>query len=201
MIIRFIGDIHGKTREYNALASEATCSIQLGDFGMGFPGVTNQQLKSENHGFIRGNHDNPAVCKQERNWIADGSMFNGVFCVGGADSIDKDQRTIGIDWWADEQLSYQELSKIIDIYDQIRPDYVATHDCPVEMFTWLLTALNRPKFKDFTRTSQALQTMFEIHQPKLWMYGHHHYTIQHKIGRTLFICLDELAYCDIEVGG
>lgn len=43
-----------------------------------------------------------------------------------------------------------------------------------------------------TRTSQALQRMFEEHQPEYWMYGHYHLTRTFKIGGTEFTCLNEL---------
>jgi hypothetical protein len=41
-------------------------------------------------------------------------------------------------------------------------------------------------------TGWALQELYNIHQPKLWIFGHWHRskTIQH--GKTKFMCLDEL---------
>lgn len=51
-----------------------------------------------------------------------------------------------------------------------------------------------------TRTSTALQAMLDIHQPKEWIFGHYHYTLQFQIAneagemlRTKFTCVGELA--------
>jgi predicted phosphodiesterase len=48
-----------------------------------------------------------------------------------------------------------------------------------------------------TRTGLALQAMFEIHQPEVWLFGHWHINKVQKIGATNFICLAELSFIDI----
>ena len=49
-----------------------------------------------------------------------------------------------------------------------------------------------------TRTSQALQRMFEEWQPKFWLFGHYHVTKCFKLGNTEFQCLGELVVREIE---
>lgn len=50
-----------------------------------------------------------------------------------------------------------------------------------------------------TRTSQALQRMFEEWQPEFWLHGHYHLTRDYEIGPTHFTCLNELDTREIEL--
>ena len=49
-----------------------------------------------------------------------------------------------------------------------------------------------------TPTQEILQTIFEIHQPKLWIHAHFHKNYTMKYGETKFIGLGELEYVDID---
>jgi len=188
--MRFIGDVHGKMAQYAALTTEVGSSIQVGDFGAGFSPLPNVGI---NHKFIRGNHDNPAICAASLNWIPDGMSDGDMFFVGGAYSIDQDLRIVGKDWWDDEEVSWQKLNEIIDCYANTKPRIMITHDCPKDIGVILW-----PYIRDNgSRTANALQAMFEIHQPKLWIFGHHHKNIDRIIDQTRFICLAELAYIDL----
>jgi hypothetical protein len=50
-----------------------------------------------------------------------------------------------------------------------------------------------------TRTSQALQRMFEEWQPEYWLFGHYHRDMDFRIGRTQFSCLNELTLKEINL--
>jgi hypothetical protein len=50
-----------------------------------------------------------------------------------------------------------------------------------------------------TKTGSALEAMFNIHKPKIWVAGHWHGNKDEFIGGTRFIVLDELNYCDINM--
>ena len=181
-----IGDIHGKFNAYTKLISTMSTSIQLGDFGIGFTDIP--EIPAQ-HTFLRGNHDNPFLCQQNPNWIKDGTiLFDGrVMVIGGADSIDVDYRVAGVDWWAEEQLSYQELNALIDLYEQVKPDVMLTHDAPFSIVSNMY-----PMVKTSSRTNQAFDTMRNIHQPKQWLFGHHHRTMTTFADGTLYKCLGEL---------
>lgn len=220
MKLRIVGDIHGKFNEYSFynLGVGRTRhmgdpvppenSVQVGDFGIGFyspywhESVRDWMNKYPGHRFIRGNHDDPAMCKTMPGYIADGTIENDVMYVGGAWSIDREWRTEGKDWWPDEELSIDELNKIFDLYVKHRPRVMITHDCPThvsyEMFISKGDGLvNTPHIQ--TRTAQAFQAMFEEYQPEEWYFGHWHYTRQMKLYGTKFQCLGELDYVDIEI--
>lgn len=214
MITRIIGDIHGKWNSYQKLIDTSynniDNSIQVGDFGVGFfPPQTTEEMNDfvknnpKSHRFIRGNHDNPHICKNEMyGYIQDGTVENDVMYIGGAWSIDQYYRTSGVDWWEDEQCSYEELSNFVDTYEKTKPRIMITHDCPTiaayHMFVKNGNSIGG-KSLHLTRTGEALQQMFEIHKPDFWFFGHWHNTVSRKIDNTVFVCLDELKYIDIDI--
>lgn len=216
-VYRFIGDVHGKFKQYKNIIKDVEVSRQVGDFGVGFMKwdyhenekvfTTNppyDHIMKGDHKFIRGNHDNPIVCQQQSYWIPDGTIevVNGVklMYVGGGISIDKDWRTEGFDYWADEELSYHKLQGIIDLYDVEKPDIMVSHEIPEEITKVIEIVSGRQKLNIDSRTRDAFQTMFENHQPKLWIHGHWHCTYRKEVNGTLFIGLNELEYLDINIG-
>ena len=208
---RYIGDVHAKWDQYKRIIEEVPYgvpSVQVGDFGVGFvepdnsytmPPLPLPTAQTSQHRFIRGNHDNLAVCQELGFFIDDGTIEDGVMYVGGALSIDRHVRKEGLNWWANEELSIEELSAIVDLYLLREPHTVVTHDCPDAIIMQI--ADEHPYFslqKRFkSRTGQALQTMWDFHKPDLWIFGHYHVSIDRVIGGTRFRCLDELEYMDI----
>lgn len=214
MYTRIIGDVHGYKQELTALLysmpEHVTSAIQVGDMGVGFGQSDywheslDDVLKSANARFIRGNHDNPAVCKTMLGYIPDGRVEGHSMFIGGAWSIDCAWRTAGLTWWEDEECSIEQFDQLIDIYTVVRPKVMFTHDCPteaaIELFQkrgLLLGGINAKLEK--TRTASALQAMYEIHQPDFWFHGHWHHTVSAKIGNTRFHCLGELDYIDFDI--
>jgi len=201
-----ISDIHGLFTEYKEIiqASGAEKSLQLGDFGLGFPhGPKSIDLSDINgtHLFIRGNHDNPFHCRRSPYYAGDygvlgGDFINGLFdklfFVSGAWSIDKDWRTPGKNWWPDEELSVQELTEMIKMYENIKPYVVCTHDCPFEVVKHIHSSYPIP-----TRTGQAMDQMLQAHVPSYWIFGHHHVSWKGNVKGCRFIGLDVLETLDI----
>jgi len=200
--MRLIGDVHGRIGDYLSLIRDVPRSIQLGDMSLDYSALPN----GPSHIFVGGNHDNYSVehpCR--RNW----GMHEGWFLIRGAESTDKALRVEGVDWWADEQLTRSECELVIEEYSMARPDYVASHDCP-QMILQELGIEGKG-----SRTSQLLQALYDIHQPKRWIFGHHHTdrvmlylkdslkmtSPQVFAGSegdyTIFQCLNELSYIDI----
>ncbi len=214
-LTRLIGDIHGCVNDYKAYAigNFEGPTIQVGDFGIGF-GQGDYWHESVdafhvagNHRFIRGNHDNPALCKTMSGYINDGTIINDNMFIGGAWSIDNPdappgwyKRTKDYDWWEDEECSEEKFQQMLEIYDFYRPRVMITHDCPHniagDMF-WGSGFLKGPRY--VTRTSAFLEKMLNIHQPEEWYFGHWHHTMQYKYGRTHFHCLGILDYVDVEL--
>lgn len=199
----FIGDIHGQLRYYRDLIANVqhTPTIQVGDFGIGFPNGPTVERFEGDHWFIRGNHDNPSVARAHPNYLGEFGFKKewNLFFVSGADSIDKQYRTEGVSWWRDEELDLATfMTDVIPLYEATRPRIVVTHTCPTKVLLSVLRGDNGwgpPKPK---RTEQALQSMFELHQPDLWVFGHLHRSYDARHNGTRFIGLREFEIIEIE---
>lgn len=214
---RIVGDIHGNFNEYDVFilnlrgmrhrGEAPERSIQVGDFGIGFyspywhESVRDWQKLHSTQRFIRGNHDDPAMCKTMPGYIPDGTVEGDVMYIGGAWSIDRAMRTEGKDWWPDEELSMQELEALIDVYRETKPRVMFTHDCP-EQIAWDMFVSRGSRFgmkHHKTRTGQALQSMWEYHQPEMWFFGHWHETRDLTLNGTKFQCVGEMDAIDVEI--
>ena len=191
MIVHVLGDIHGAGGILKQVLQRYRDNrvIQIGDFGLGFHGVPDPPTDAfpDRFSFIRGNHDNPEVCRTYPNYLGDYGVMpeTGIFFLGGAWSTDRAWRTEGIDWWPDEELSHEDLYKAIDLYEKVKPRYVISHEAPTSAAEYI------PKrgvtFKP-SRTSQALDAMLNISRPEWWVFGHWHLTWKKNLGGTEFIC-------------
>lgn len=210
-IIRFIGDLHGKFGAYTKLLEESPYRThQVGDMGVGFRRWPHGEYRAnppydlmveKGATFHRGNHDNPDTCAKHTQCIPDGTVHGNMMFVGGALSIDKDDRYPNFSWWADEELSGEKLLTLVDVFATAKPEIMVTHECPEMIAFLIVTAGGRfdkmdPRFA--SRTRVAFDQMFERHQPKLWLFGHWHIAFDKVINGTRFICLPELAFMDID---
>ena len=191
--MRFIGDVHGKFVQYQYIINDCDESIQLGDFGFGFKPIP--EIKP-NHKIIRGNHDCPELAFAHPNVIQDFTIFDCLdtktVAIGGANSIDKYMRTIGIDWWDNEENSYESFMQFSYEYENVKPDIILSHTCPKSMIPWLF----QTHHIDDSITQQYFDVLLEIHKPKLWIFGHWHKNVNKTILDTNYICLAELAFMD-----
>lgn len=193
--VTLIGDLHGKYRRYHEILREKDRyphTIQLGDFGFDYDTLKNVDAK--NHVFIGGNHDNYDKVNETPHYLGDFGYtvdFHGLdfFFFRGAYSIDKAYRTAGVSWWSDEQVKIERFFEARELYRSIKPDVMLTHDCPASIVPLLLP----PHATIYeNQTSYYLEELFNIHQPKLWRFGHYHKSWQSTINGTHFKCLNEL---------
>lgn len=119
-------------------------------------------------------------------------LSGSIFFVRGAWSIDKRYRTEGVDWFREEELNYSQSQQALDDYLAEKPDFVVTHCVPYEILS--LLKLDYSDGKPIpTSTGSLLQTMFNGHRPKIWVFGHYHQNFVKEVRGTLFICLNELS--------
>jgi hypothetical protein len=190
--MRYIGDVHGKWGAYEAIAQRVDASIQVGDFGIGFG--SEPPFLDPGHKFIRGNHDNPDKCQAYPNYMGDFGVYADRFWVGGGYSIDQWARTPGETWWPGEELSESVMAEVIDLYEARKPRLMITHMAPRSIESSLFHFPN-----DYpNRTHSFLEVLLKIHEPKIWIFGHYHRSVDSRKGGCRFICLDELAYIDID---
>ena len=192
--ITLIGDVHGKYKRYHEIIREKDrhpYTIQLGDFGFDYGTVFN--VDDEKHKIIGGNHDHYDRIIHIPHYFGDFgySCLNGVnfFYYRGAYSIDRQYRTIGIDWWEDEQNDIETFMKARELYREIKPDIFLAHDCP----DFMVPEYIGPYAKRYENiTGWALGELYKIHQPKLFIHGHYHVSKTTQYGDTKFVCLNEL---------
>lgn len=202
--ILIVGDIHGKISGYIDLLKSKVRknqkffkSIQIGDFGfeddykMRERKVSQSQiLKDEHHLFFGGNHDDyenfPSFHIGD---YGEAPFIENSFFVRGAYSPDKDQRIIGIDWWAPEELGWKKSKECVIEYESKKPSIVLSHEGPPVATSKMFPG----KTVYNTNTGKLLSTLFETHEPDLWIFGHWHRDRYLEVDNTHFFCLDELS--------
>jgi hypothetical protein len=196
MSLTVVGDVHGKYDQYVKMARKRDFTVQLGDLGFKYECLKN--LDPEKHKVVGGNHDNYPALVEWPHYLGDYGMrsLGGVnfFFYRGAYSIDRQYRTVGIDWWEEEQLKIEDFMKAREVYREAKPEVVITHDCPESIG---LTLLPPGAHVYQNTTSWALQELFQIHQPKTWVHAHWHISRKTVREGTEFVCLDELEPLEI----
>ena len=204
MQIHFLGDIHGAWGVLNQVLVRYRDNriFQVGDMGLGFLPLQYEknflgemvpvkpdpdpEVFPDRFKFIRGNHDNPAKCREYPNYLGDYGVDpqTGIFFLSGGFSIDHKLRTPGMDFWYDEELSMSEMNKAIAEYERFKPKFVISHEPPTSVHDKLAShSAYGP-----SRTCQALQAMLDIHRPDVWVFGHHHKVWRNNIMGTHFAC-------------
>lgn len=109
-----------------------------------------------------------------------------IAAVGGATSIDKDDRLPGVSWWPEEELTEAEAEHAKTLGPV---DVLFTHDGPPDVpFTFLIpdarSEIHRQRIGDVAR----------ILCPRCWLHGHYHahaeYVFRHSIGWCVVKSLD-----------
>ena len=204
MRIICIGDVHGKTDQYQKMLRQKFVgqrTIQIGDMGIGFagtPGLHKDIMTSGDHRWFRGNHDDPAKCRVSIGYLGDYGYLpeDELFWLAGAYSIDYMYRIPGRSWWGDEELSWPELDKAIELYREKKPRFVISHEAPQSAAAWLLNYIVpgfRPEKLVQTRTGAAMERMLDYHRPEKWIFGHYHIDKTFEFHGTEYTCVNELS--------
>lgn len=196
------GDLHGDWGRINELINKKKPEVilQCGDFGwwpklevkqpvlygrqkpwalegIKYEGTTVLWCDGNHEDHYSLSHEFPYGSYGRVRYMCRGSVTilpNGktVMFFGGAESVDKDQRIQGIDWFPEEVPRYAEFQKILDMpYDKI--DIIVSHTCPME-FNMVRSVA---KMEDSTR--HGLSALLERFKPDQWFFGHWH---MHKTG-------------------
>ena len=209
--ILVVGDIHGSWGRLNTLISKKKPDIilQVGDFGW-WPSmeinIKKQHacnkwiLKGVKPGSSKiywcdGNHEeHPDLIQNGKihemydgvYHASRGSVFTlpdgrNVLFVGGADSIDKNFRTPGRDWFGGENISQVEFETIMSVDKKI--DIVISHTCPMKFDIV-------EKTHDSCDTNRlVLDEVLTKYKPNYWYFGHWHTFKTGSYKNTDWMCL------------
>jgi predicted phosphodiesterase len=215
MQIRIVGDVHGKQDQYINLVKDCEVSVQLGDMGFNYDRI--QVLDGRYHRVLFGNHDKLHTDDDGQAFQDDIRFFPNygawivqalsedcktnippMFFVRGEHSIDKANRTEGINWFENEQLTYREMSRAFEYYRYFKPEIMITHGCPSSIIPYVANPAYAHLNIKPSATAKLLQAMYEEHQPKLWLFGHFHRSkLMWPNKDTYFFCIDELDHIDL----
>jgi len=202
MKILVTGDLHGDFGQLNRIINikHPDLVICCGDFGY-WPNFQKiKKLTDIKNGdttvlWIDGNHeDHWSLSNRKSDELAPGIIYQPrgstytledgrrILFMGGADSIDKNWRTVGVDWFPEEIIKPKDLENLpnenIDIF--------ITHTCPNEL---VLTLMRRYPEKNFEPSNHALSELWKRYKPSLWIFGHWHQYIEGMLENTKWYCL------------
>jgi Icc-related predicted phosphoesterase len=215
MNIYIAGDIHGRFDLLNIWIRDNHPDILIccGDFGYWPRDIGNlvDQIVpgSTKIFFCDGNHEQHDLLDQlkkdqglypinvttntffcPRGTIINFNGYNFLF-FGGADSIDKNMRTIKFDWFPQEVISYTDVEVFMEHNSDRNVDVVISHTCPNIILDDMLK-YNGAKTND--PSCKALDFIYEHTKPKMWYFGHWHHYREIKKGDTLFTGLNMIPH-------
>jgi hypothetical protein len=96
--------------------------------------------------------------------------------IGGARSIDKINRTLGISWWEQEIISSKEIDLTLDNLEKVgnSVDYVLSHTGPKRLMEGIYSDVGN------CFTSKFLDFLFDRITFKRWYFGHLHFDLELK---------------------
>jgi predicted phosphodiesterase len=163
--------------------------LQLGDFGVGFmPTQFIIDNSPTNFRFFVGNHDNRTEACKIPNCLGHLGEYEDIFFVSGANSIDKDRRIEGVNFWSNEELTYEQGNLCLESWQKSNKKIIVSHDAPQNFVENYLLIYDR----SFTRI--ILQKMVDIRKPDMIIFGHHHrkYNIKHDSIRYIGLGIDDV---------
>jgi hypothetical protein len=200
MKVTILGDNHGRWDDlYRCLRNnpDSEAFIQVGDLGIiqGLKSIPPKQGFDRPVYFIDGNHENHwwLKTKVEENsleivpnlfYIPRGTQKifgkTPINFLGGAESIDKNSRILGRDWFPEEIPNRQEVEKFLSLPES---DIWITHTAP----EFVISKFAHYKASD--PTSHYFNQVFTSKRPKIWYFGHFHLHYNEVIRGTRFICV------------
>lgn len=206
--VYIIGDVHGRFNHIKEALplTKVNALFQVGDFGY-FPTMENKEVESLKElpfpvFFCDGNHEDHEALKKAKEYRNDGYPSNiyhmprgsvvsvnglNVLFFGGANSIDKNERTPGLDWFPEETISESDMYNLPDC----TIDVVISHTCPDEFFPTVKKAVGS-LYTEKDHSRKALSYILNKYKPMRWYFGHFHKAIEGTYKDTQWRCLDKI---------
>lgn len=195
-MITFIGDVHNQYYQWLEITQKFERTIQIGDFGMWKRGsefnawehLNSNVVDPSKHKILGGNHEDYRICTKSPFYLGDYGTIEGMFFVRGAYSFNHAGLIEGVEWFPEEELTTSQQFGAFTSYQANKPKVMISHDCPTEVLHFLKEGM----IIDSTSTRKMLQSMFDVHVPDIWIFGHHHVSRSFVYKGCHFICLAEL---------
>ena len=188
--VLLIGDVHGNVDAYWKILQQNKCdfSLQAGDFGFQKHHDWHlSNIDNAKHLIIFGNHDYwPYINEKHSCGYFTHIPNQNIMTIAGAYSIDQHHRILGRDYFKEEEMSFRMQNELIDYYTLVKPSIIVSHECPQSV------RYNCFGIEQSSNTSRLLDALFHIHKPKLWIFGHHHKSLNTVLYDVNFICLNSL---------
>lgn len=203
MIIRLVGDLHGKVQYKDALAASPHPVVQLGDLDL--RGYERWAMpEGAQAWFIDGNHDHypslsvgaaaPYTVARGLLHLPRGYLSGRVLFLGGADSNDRAYRIEGLDWFAQESICEEDM-RVVRHIPKGRVETVVSHCAPVSIAPFYFHQFSGVTYSG-TPSENALEEVLYLHRPRRWFFGHHHVTRTVDREGVVFRCLAEGEFAD-----
>jgi len=181
------GDIHNEFGRLNELINKKKPELVIccGDFGF-WPkvswGAPLENIKTQGAEILwcDGNHEDHWSLRDRTtdelapdiHYMPRGSTFTlndgrTMMFMGGAHSIDKNLRRVGVDWFPEETIRQTDLNNLPDV----KVDIFITHTCPTQLLDEMI---RYNSFKTEEPSNVALSRLWELYKPDLWYFGHWH---------------------------
>lgn len=196
-MLMFVGDVHGNFAVFNRLMSilphdTPMTIIQVGDFGF-YPGTIDRFPKKfpwklyaidGNHEYfpmIRG-YNKVSEVRENLYFVPRGTVMNlegyELGFMGGAFSVDKNWRSVNVDWFSDETIIEDDIAKL---YGK-KLDLLVTHSPPKSLIDKHFGVLDKAswglKLDDEDTSAPMIQKLWEkLEFPPIIM-GHMHRAIK-----------------------
>jgi hypothetical protein len=94
-----------------------------------------------------------------------------ILCLGGADSHDKFWRVENIDWWAEEQITQENIDNALANVEKCggKVDYVVTHSFPTVIMKRIF-----PYMQATPSTDLLDNILYNVEVTRSWITGHYH---------------------------
>lgn len=212
----FLGDHHGGWHfVFDVIRNKKIsdcCIVCVGDGGEGFLPRDKQLKQFENlndlfkenniyYKSIRGNHSDPfyfqgenRICLDHFELIEDYSVYSyqnkQIQFIGGAISIDRTGRKLGVSYWEDEGVVFnrEKCQKVDILVTHTAPSFCAPQSFSEIVYSWARE--DAYLLEELTEERALLDEIFKICQPSFHVYGHFHFSWSEEINGCKHRLLD-----------
>jgi len=219
----YIGDHHGDWKQLfwfvNRARLENCHLISVGDSGIGFKPKSQQieDVEDLNNKFkkldinfmsIRGNHDDPSyyigdnrICLDNFELIEDYSVYEHnsklIQFIGGAVSIDRTGRSLGVSYWEDECVIFNKeaCQKVDVLVTHTAPSWCFPQGFNEMVYSW--ARQDAYLLEDLTDERAIMDEILKTCQPSWHLYGHFHSYWNEQVGDCKHRLLNINEICNI----